>query len=47
MWADGSWYEGEFKTNLMSGTGKFYRASNKQIYEGGWKHGLMDGNGYL
>ena len=42
--SDGSYYEGDFEENKMSGEGVFKYQDDKS-YEGGWKDNKMHGHG--
>lgn len=42
-YADGSYYEGDFKNNIIEGFGTLIGINHK--YEGSWRNGKMDGAG--
>lgn len=44
-WADGSWYEGQFRDGVQSGYGVLHRDGGHVEYEGSWHNGMFDGKG--
>lgn len=44
-WADGSWYEGQFRDGVQSGQGVLFREGGHKQYEGYWHNGMFDGKG--
>ena len=43
IWADGSYYVGQFENGLRSGSGEFYNAEQNVIYTGNYINGLEEG----
>lgn len=43
MYSDGSFYEGEFKCNVIEGEGKYYNKNN--FWSGLWTNGYLQGPG--
>lgn len=44
-WADGSFYEGNFKDGVFDGEGTYYFADLKKTYTGGFRNANMEGFG--
>jgi len=44
IYIDGSYYIGEYESNLKNGQGKFHKPSSS-FYEGEWKDDQRDGHG--
>ena len=47
VWADGSYYDGEFQQGVPHGQGTFYQAQSGATYEGTFAQGLLEGKGTL
>jgi antitoxin component YwqK of YwqJK toxin-antitoxin module len=46
-YTDGGLYDGEWKTNKMSGQGKLFYQSGKIAYDGAWSDDKFTGYGVL
>lgn len=42
-WANGSYYEGNFESDVFNGEGTYYFADLKKTYEGDFVNGTMEG----
>jgi hypothetical protein len=45
MWADGSFYEGDFVDGLFHGIGTYYFKESEKTYTGGFVEGRIEGDG--
>ena len=46
LWADGTYYEGQLKGNMMEGQGRMVQTM-LGVYEGEWKNSKAHGKGIL
>lgn len=46
LWADGTYYEGELKQNMMEGEGRMVQTM-LGVYQGQWKNSKAHGKGVL